>query len=223
MNEIFGYSGNKTFPGLPVIVCGDFFQLPPVKGLPVYSSAASIKGFIALDMWRKFQMVELTEVMAQSDDFELISLLNKIRGGKIDDHVENTLNSYILKEKSFPQHVVHIFAEKKTAKEHNKTYSNTFGIQLILIDAIDDISKDVVLSQSQIDAIKQRKMSETGNLESQVKLKIGAQVMLTSNLDIDDRLVNGLVGTVKQIKYKNNEVSVVHAKFNDNNAGRNAI
>ena len=34
--------------------------------------------------------------------------------------------------------------------------------------------------------------------------------MLTSNLDIDERLVNSLVGTVKQIKYKNNEVSVVY-------------
>ena len=66
-------------------------------------------------------------------------------------------------------------------------------------------------------------MSETGNLESQLKLKIGAQVILTSNLDIDDRVVNGLVGRVKQIKYKNNEVSVVYVKFNDNNAGREAM
>ena len=77
-----------------------------------------------------------------------------------------------------------------------------------------------ILSQSQINGIKQRKMSETGNLESQLKLKIGAQIMLTSNLDTDVRLVNGLVGTVKQIKYKNNEVSVVYVKFNDNTAGR---
>ena len=66
-------------------------------------------------------------------------------------------------------------------------------------------------------------MSERGNLESQFKLKIGAQDMLISNLDIDDRLVNGLVGTVKQIKYKNNEVSVVYVKFKDNNAGREAM
>ena len=50
LNEIFGYSGKKPFAGLPVIVCCDFCQLPPLKGLPIYSSAASIKGFIALDL-----------------------------------------------------------------------------------------------------------------------------------------------------------------------------
>ena len=89
------------------------FQLPSVKGIPVYSSAASITGFIALDLWRKFQMVELTEVMRQRGDFEFISLLIKIREGEIDDLVENTLKSRFLKKISFPQHVVHMFAENK--------------------------------------------------------------------------------------------------------------
>ena len=125
LSKISEFSGNEPFARLPVIVCDDFFQLPPVKGLPVYSSAASIKGFIALDLWRKFQMVELTEVMRQRGDFEFISLLNKIREGEIDDHVENILKSRFLKEKSFPQHVVHMFAENKLAKEHNETQLNT--------------------------------------------------------------------------------------------------
>ena len=66
-------------------------------------------------------------------------------------------------------------------------------------------------------------MSERRKHENQLKLKIGAQVMLTSNLDIDCRLANGLVGTVKQIKYKNNEISVMYVKFIDNNAGREAM
>ena len=200
LNEIFGYSGYEPFSGLPVIVCSAFFQLPLVKGLPVYRSAALIKGFVALDLWRKFQIVELTEVMRQRGDFKFSSLLDKIREGEIDDHVENTLKSRFLKEISSPQNIVQMFAENKPAKEHNETQLNTLDTQLILIDAIDEIPKDIVLLQSQIDAIKQRKMSEAGNLESQLKLKIGAQVMFTSNLDIDGRLVNGLVGTVKQIK-----------------------
>ena len=67
---------------------------------------------------------------------------------------------------------------------------------MILIDATNEIPKDIVLSQNQIDAIEQWNVSETGNLESQLKLKIIAQVMLISISDIDDRLVNGLVGKV---------------------------
>ena len=119
LDEVFGYSGNEPFAGLPVIACGDFFQLPPIKGLPVHSSAASTKSFNALDLRRKFQMVELTQVMRQRDDFEFVCLLNKIREGKIDDQVENTLKSSFLKEKSFLKHVAHMFAENKPAKEYN--------------------------------------------------------------------------------------------------------
>ena len=115
-----------------------------------------------------------------------------------------------------------MFAENKPAKEHDETQLNTLDTQIILIDTIDEIHKDIVLSQSQTDTINQRKMSGTGNFESQLKLKVGVQVMLTSNLDIDNRLVNGLVGTVKQVKYKTNEVSVVYVKFNNNNAGSGA-
>ena len=133
--------------------------------------------------------------MRQRGHFEFISLLNKIREGEIDDHNENSLTLRFLKEKK---------PENKPAKENSETQLNALDTQLILIDAIDEIPKDIVLSQSHIDAIKQRKMSKTGNLESQLKLKISAQVMLTSNLGIDYRLVNALVGTVKQIKYKNN-------------------
>ena len=54
----------------------------------------------------------------------------------------------------------------KPVKEHNETQLNTLYTQLILIDAIDQIAKHIFLSQSQIDAIKQRNMSETGNPES---------------------------------------------------------
>ena len=109
-------------------------------------------------------MVELTKVMSQRGNFEFISLLNKIREGEIDDHVENTLKSRFLKESFFPQHVGHMFGENKPAKDDNGTQLNTLESQLILIDVIDEIPKDFVLSQIHINGIEQRKMSETGNL-----------------------------------------------------------
>ena len=43
--------------------------------------------------------------------------------------------------------------------------------------------------------------------------------MLTIHIDLEDRLVNGLVGKVMYLRYVNNEVKVIHVKFNDQNAG----
>ena len=43
--------------------------------------------------------------------------------------------------------------------------------------------------------------------------------MITSNIDINDRLVNGLVGRVTQFKCSNNVVSVAYVKFNNDIAG----
>ena len=63
LNEIFEYSDQLPFAGMSVIVCGNFYQLPPVRGLPVYSITVSIKGLLNLDLWHKFKMTELTEVI----------------------------------------------------------------------------------------------------------------------------------------------------------------
>ena len=78
--------------------------------------------------------------------------------------------------------------------------------QLVRVEATDEFPKNINVSDSQIDAIKLRKISETGNLASQLNLKVGSQVMITSNIDINDRLVNSLVGRVTQFKYSNNVV-----------------
>ena len=68
--EIFGCSPDLPFAGLPVLVCGDLYQLPPVKGKPVYSSGNSMRGYLTLELWKHFKMVELTEVMRQQEDHE---------------------------------------------------------------------------------------------------------------------------------------------------------
>ena len=72
LNEIFGVSTDLPFAGLPVLVCGDLYQLPPVKGAPIYSSTDNIKGYLSLELWNNFKVVELTEVMRQRGDLEFI-------------------------------------------------------------------------------------------------------------------------------------------------------
>ena len=47
--------------------------------------------------------------------------------------------------------------------------------------------------------------------------------MLTINIDLEDRLVNGLVVKVIYLRYVNDEVLVIYVKFNNQNAGQQAI
>ena len=154
-------------------------------------------------------MIELTEVMRQRSDPDFTRLPNKLREEKIDEDVEHTLKARFLGAKSYPEHAVHMFAKNKPVKRHNETQLNNLDSQLVCIEAIDEFPKDINGSDSQIDAIKLRKISEIWNLESQLNLKVGLQVMITSNIDINGRLVNGLVGRVTQFKYSNNIVSVL--------------
>ena len=77
---------------MSVIVYGNFYPLPPFKGLPVYSSATLIKGLLTLDLWHKFKMAGLTVIMKQREDYQFINILNKTREGQIDKDVELTLS-----------------------------------------------------------------------------------------------------------------------------------
>ena len=54
-----------------------FFQLPPVRGNPVYSSYKNnLSNFDSL--WKLFKTFELTEFMQHQEDSQLINLLNNV-------------------------------------------------------------------------------------------------------------------------------------------------
>ena len=78
LNEILGSVNNEPFVGITVITVGDFFQLPPVGGKPVYATYKNT--WENVESSRKhFKIFELTEVMRQREDSQLIDLLNHVR------------------------------------------------------------------------------------------------------------------------------------------------
>ena len=79
------------------------------------------------------------------------------------------------------------------------------------------------ISDRELENIQNRKLSETGILANILRLKVDAQAMHLSNIDIEDRLVNGLVGQVKHFKIVNGEVKIIYVKFDDATAGRNLM
>ena len=65
-------SGNYSpFGNVSVIAVGDFYQLPPVKGKPLYLGDDSV------GLWTQFQIVELKSIVRQKDVFA--ELLNRVR------------------------------------------------------------------------------------------------------------------------------------------------
>ena len=77
ISEIFCPGQDFAFGGKSVIVCGDLHQLPPVRAKPrfTFSETETIEGFISSDVWRKFILGELDQVMRQDDEI-FINLIN---------------------------------------------------------------------------------------------------------------------------------------------------
>ena len=55
--------------------------------------------------------------------------------------------------------------------------------------------------------------SKTGGLAHTLIIKLGAKVMLTSNIDIKDKLINGQIGTVVHIEKHYGIVKIAFVKF----------
>ena len=66
--------------------------------------------------------------------------------------------------------------------------------------------------------------SETGGLAGTLELKVNARVMLTVNVDLEDRLVNGQLCPAKDFqKDQNGNVLKIYVAFDDCEAGLKII
>ena len=221
LREIFAI--DKPFGGKPIILCGDLYQLPPVLGKPVYEHDVSfLQGLLSLELWKQFLLAELTEVMRQKGNDQFISLLNQVRTGTLDGYNENLLKSRFIErnDRDYPLETIHIYAENAPVAEHNISMLNRLEAQSFQIIAIDEYPTESELSNTDITWVKNAKLSETGGLAYELTLKEGARIMITKNIDIEDKLINGQVGFIKYIKLANNKVSDIYVKLDDPTAGQ---
>ena len=220
LTEIFGKVNDEPFAGKTVIAVGDFFQLPPVGGRPVYADYKNDwQNFESL--WKLFKIYELTEVMRQRGDSQLIDLLNNVRTADVQPSDIKLLESRVVQpgSKEYPHDALHIFAENASAKAHNLEMLESTDGNLFSISAIDNVPKNV--SQQRINEVLGRNQSETGGLAGVLDVKLNSRVMLTINVDLKDRLVNGQLGTVKHIiRDYQHDISKIYVKFDDCNAGK---
>ena len=94
---------------------------------------------------------------------------------------------------------------------------------MVSIYAIDHLPKGVTLFDKELVSLRARKPADTGNLSSQLELKIVAIVMLINNIDIRDRLINGQIGMVKYTESDARKITKIYVFFYDNQARLRAL
>ena len=142
-----------------------------------------------MDLWNIFEFAELTEVMRQRGDIEFKEFLNKIGVGNLDESVQNRLKAIFVKENdvNYPRNALHMFAENNSALLHKKEMLMSLPGVLHKIEAIDAIPGDYKYPRSMILSAQNRTQADIGSLAKCLKLKKVVKVMITVNIDIQDR------------------------------------
>ena len=151
------------------------------------------------------------------------NLLNHVRTADLDDYdVSISKSRFVLPTESYPKDGLHIFAENAPANIHNVNLLNSINSEMYSITVIDSIPKNV--AHSKIEKVLNQSQSETRRLAGTLELKVNARVMLTVNVDLEDRLVNGQLGSVKHFqKDQNGKVLKTYRAFYDCEAGLKSI
>ena len=72
--------------------------------------------------------------------------------------------------------------------------------ELHRVHAIDNIPADCKYPLQSIILAQNRKQTDTGGLAKCLELKVGAKVMVTVKVDVNNRLINGQAGEVLGLK-----------------------
>lgn len=184
LNAITQYIRKSTEPfgGLQIVLCGDFFQLPPVSkyGEPdthfIYKSEA----------WRdgKFTVCYLHENYRQLAD-PILTVLNEIRSGEVSDEAREQLQSR------------HNSEEWVGASEQTRLYTHNVDVDTVNDTELDKVDGHEITYEMTsrgkkplVDGLKKSCLAP-----EKLRLKKGARVMCVKN-NFEEGYVNGTLGVV---------------------------
>ncbi|HWL51333.1 MAG TPA: PIF1 family ATP-dependent DNA helicase [Chthoniobacteraceae bacterium] len=192
IDHVFRMVRRDTFPfgGMQIILFGDFLQLPPVQKGAEDLIKRGVFPF-ETDSWHqaKFKTHFLSKVFRQADA-KFSSVLNKIRFGEITGDVSALLNERYQAKDENPN------LEPVVVHTHNLNVDAINERRLATVDG--EPRTFIADDYGEPGAVK---MLDKNCLAPKIlKLKVGAQVMLLTNINTEAGLANGSVGTVVEFR-----------------------
>jgi len=170
-------NNDKPFGGIQVILCGDFFQLPPIS-----SSATKDEKHFSFEAasWQSgdFYVCYLHEQHRQNND-PLLTILNDIRSGTAGEHTKIPLRTRYKKEPQGSTKATKLYARNMNVDSINEN-------ELMRITTEEKIFTMIARGfNALVTGLKKSCLAS-----EELKLKIGAEVMFIKN-DVSGRYVNG--------------------------------
>lgn len=185
------YKGNKKpFGGIQVLLFGDLFQLPPVvtdDDKSLLLSYYDNQYFFASDVIKKhpLPLLELRKVHRQENDLEFVKILNNIREGVYLAEDRNTLNRRLKPgyNPSEKESAVYLRTRNRKVWGHN-------------IGKLEELPGEEKSFKAYIEDWFPKEQYPT---DYELRLKVGAKVMLLRNDNDNYKFVNGTQGIISSI------------------------
>jgi ATP-dependent DNA helicase PIF1 len=225
----------KPFGGIQLVFTGDFYQLPPVGNNAEIDTCSFC--FESTKWYETFTIdnhIELTTMFRQTDPIFQSILLN-IRKGQINETQIKLLQTYVNREYNQEKHngciPTKLFPIKSKVDYYNKIMfeqlpgnSNEYHVitkkncRTYLDNTNKVISQEDYERSSSLSSNMQE--NEIRNLQSNspcmdiLSLKIGASVMSTTNIDIENGICNGSLGIITDFHMKSG-IPIPYVKFSN--------
>lgn len=173
---------NEPFGGIQLVLTGDFLQLPPVR--PAGDAVFCFES----DGWsRCVPNAVLLERVFRQRDSAFVRLLHEIRLGECSETTELALLECVGRKLECADGMVatKILTHKWQVARENEVQLNALEGRVQNFKARDKGRKDMLKNMQAIERLE---------------LKVGAQVMLLKNLDVQGGLCNGTCGVVTSFR-----------------------
>jgi len=169
------------FGGIQVVVCGDFFQLPPVDDGTDEKPKLAYKSFA----WRKAKFkVCYLENQHRQNDKKFINILNDIRSNKADENTLKMLSARLYKNVNGIEKITKLYSHNEDVDKINEFELSKINGQEI----------EYAMYCSGVPELI-RFLKKNCLAPEILKLKVGAIVMFIKN-NFKEGYVNGTLGTV---------------------------
>ena len=178
---------SNAWPSSVQLICvGDFLQLPPIDAKCAFESKT----------WNDLKLRGNTLILSQSrrqNDVKFVSLLNRLRVGICTSEDVETLNRSEVN--NHEDSTTHLYAYNTDANDENQRRTKgEFGeIKSYALSTTDGNTLPLILKQ----VLGKKKKKSI--FHEELKLGVGYVVMVTTNVDVEAGIVNGLRGIVTRL------------------------